>query len=303
MNRAFRVTVPASTSNLGAGFDTVSAALGLHLLIDVEVADKPGIEWVSGWSLPPEDNIADLALRSMAQVLGLDRLGLRLRMDSPIPLKRGLGSSGAAIIAGIKIAETVAGRAIPEEQILNLAYQLEGHPDNIAASLLGGWVLSRVDRTGMRAERIDSKLSCRFVLAIPEVTVSTKEARHILPERYTRTDTVYNLQRCALFVHALWAGRKDLLREASQDRLHQPFRSKLVPGIDDLLQLRKCEDRLAEHVLSVTISGSGSAMIAIADGLYEEIGCWMINTFKECGTEADFLVLDLDQAGARVIRQ
>jgi len=302
MNKAFRVRVPASTSNLGPGFDTVSAALGLYLTIDVETTDKPGIEWVSGWSLPPEENIADVALRSTAQILGLDQPGLRLRMDNPIPLKRGLGSSGAAIIAGIKIAETIAGRTIAEEQILNLAYPLEGHPDNIAASLLGGWVVSRVEKTGMRAEKIQSELSCRFVLAIPEVTVSTKEARQILPDCYARADTVYNLQRCALFVHALWAGQKDLLREASQDRLHQPFRAKLVPGIDRLLQFEKCEGRLAEHLLSVTISGSGSAMIAIADGLYEEIGRWMTDTLGESGTKATFLILDLDQSGACVVQ-
>ena len=295
--------VPGSTSNLGSGFDTISAALGLYLTVDVEVTDTPGIEWIRGWSLPLEENIADLALRSTAKVLGLDRLGLRLGMDNPIPLKRGLGSSGAAIIAGIKIAETVAGRAISEEQILNIAYPLEGHPDNISASLLGGWVLSRVDKTTMRAERIDSRLSCRFVVAIPEVTVSTKDARQILPDCYARTDTVYNLQRCALFVHALWSGEKGLLREACQDRLHQPFRAKLVPGIEDLLQFKKLDGRLGEHVLSVTISGSGSGMIALADGMYEEIGYWMVDALRGCGTEADYLILDLDKSGACVVYQ
>ncbi|MFB3904365.1 MAG: homoserine kinase [Acidobacteriota bacterium] len=300
MNERFRVRVSASTSNLGPGFDTISAALGLHLTVDVETTDEPGIVWVSGCPLPPEENVADKALRSAAGALGLDRLGLRLRMNNPIPLKRGLGSSGAAIIAGIKIAETVAGRAMTPEAIFDLAYPLEGHPDNIAASLLGGWVLSRVENAGMRAEKIVSKLSCRFVLAIPRVTVSTRDARQILPDCYPRADAVFNLQRCALFVHALWAGHKDLLREASQDRLHQPFRSKLVSGLADLLQLRNCEGQMAEHVLSVTISGSGSAMVAIADGLYEEIGSWMVQTLRECGTEADFLVLDLDLSGACV---
>ncbi|RPJ63919.1 MAG: homoserine kinase [Acidobacteria bacterium] len=302
MNRVFQVRVPASTSNLGAGFDTVSAALGLYLTIKVEQTDKPGIEWVSGWALPLEENIADQALRSTVQILGLENLGLQLRMDNPIPLKRGLGSSGAAIIAGIKIAETVAGRALSEKQILNLAYPFEGHPDNISASLLGGWVLSRVEDTGMQAEKMDSELSCRFVLAVPELTVSTKEARQILPDSYTRTDTVYNLQRCALLVHAIWAGRKDLLREACQDRLHQPFRAKLVPGVEDLLQFRNCGGKLTEHILSVTISGSGSAVIAIADGLYEDIGGWMINTLRRYGTEAKFFILDLDRSGASVFR-
>ncbi|RPI29057.1 MAG: homoserine kinase [Acidobacteria bacterium] len=297
----FKVSVPASTSNLGSGFDTISAALGLYLTVDVEVTDQARIEWVSGWSLPVEDNIADASLRAAAQLLGLGPLGLRLSMNNPIPLKRGLGSSGAAIIAGIKIAETIAGRTMPEDQILNLAYPLEGHPDNIAASLMGGWVLSCVNESGMRSEKIRSNLSCRFVLAIPEVAVSTRDARQILPDCYTRTDTVFNLQRCALFVHALWSGNKRLLREASQDRLHQPFRSRLVPGIEDVLELRGLDADVGRHVLSVTISGSGSAVIAIADGSYEAIGCWMTGVLGACGTKASAVVLDLDQSGAQAL--
>ncbi|HXK59806.1 MAG TPA: homoserine kinase [Acidobacteriota bacterium] len=302
MSSRFRISVPASTSNLGSGFDTLSAALGLYLTVDVEVTeDGTGIEWVSGWPFPPEENIVDAALRSTADLLGLKNVGVRLSMDNPIPLKRGLGSSGAAIIAGIKIAEKLAGQRLSQEEILNLAYPLEGHPDNIAASLLGGWVLSCVKETEITAARIPGSLSCRFVLAIPKVTISTRQARQILPDSYSRADTVFNLQRCALFVHSLWAGQKELLRDASQDRLHQPFRATLVPGMENLLQLRDLPAELNTHVLSLTISGSGSSVIAIADGSYEEIACWMTGILRASGTEARSLVLDLDVFGARTL--
>jgi homoserine kinase len=300
MNHRFLVTVPASTSNLGSGFDTLSAALSLYLKIRVEVTDDDRVEWVSGWDLPIEENIADAALRAVLVRQGISGMGLRLSMTNPIPLKRGLGSSGAAIIAGIKTAEAICGRSLPEEEILNLAYPLEGHPDNISASLLGGWVLSWVSGETMRAERVDSRLSCRFVLAVPEAGVSTREARRILPDTYGRADAVYNLQRCALFVHALHAGRPQLLNEASQDRLHQPYRAGLVPGIEDLLERRALPDALQESLMAITISGSGSAVICMVHDQCPEIGKWMLRILHERGTPATCLVLDLDRAGARI---
>lgn len=297
----FRVIVPASTSNLGSGFDTLSAALALYLTIDVETTEGDGIEWMSGWDLPPEENIVVTALEKAMDAFEVRRRGVRLSMKNPIPLKRGLGSSGAAIISGIKIGEALSGRKADEEEVLNMAYALEGHPDNIAASLLGGWALSRVDKGKMRAERIPARLGCRFVVVVPEVAVSTRDARNILPSQYTRAEAIYNLQRCALFVHALYGGRPELLRDATGDRLHQRFRAGLVPGATELLDLRELTPRIEKHLLSVTISGSGSAMIAMADAAYEEIGQWMVDRLRSHGTESAFLVLDLDKSGARVM--
>jgi homoserine kinase len=300
MNNRFLVTVPASTSNLGAGFDTLSAALSLYLKIGVEVTEDERVEWVSGWDLPLEENIADAALRTVFAATGIPGTGMRLSMNNPIPLKRGLGSSGAAIIAGIKVAEAVSGRSFNAGEVLNLAYPLEGHPDNISASLLGGWVLSWVSGSTVCAERIDSRLSCRFVLAVPELAVSTKEARTILPETYGLADSVYNLQRCALFVHALHTGRPDLLGEASRDRLHQPYRARLVPGIGELLERRHLPDPLQESLIAITISGSGSAIICMVRDRCREVGEWMVQVLGDQGTAARYLVLDLDRAGARI---
>jgi homoserine kinase len=300
---SFQVLVPASTSNLGSGFDTLSAALSVYLKVHVEVCQRENGQSIEGWEHAPEENVLMQSLLAAMEALGRPCPGVRISMENPIPLRRGLGSSGAAIIAGIKIAEEISGQRLSPEQVFEIAYPLEGHPDNLTASLLGGWVLSRLDEGGrVRAERIASTLEVRFVLAIPEKSVATRDARAILPEKYCRADAVFNLQRCALFVHALHAGRKDLLREATRDRLHQSYRAGLVPGLPELLDLRDLEVDLANSLLALWISGSGSAVVALADDKYEQIGDWMCRTFASRGTPAACVVLDLDRSGARVIR-
>lgn len=296
----FVVQVPASTSNLGSGFDTVSAALSLYLRVEIERSPEEQIEWESGWDLA-EENILDRSLRATLEFLRVRPPGMRIRMDNPIPLRRGLGSSAAAIIAGIRIAEYFCGVRLSEQDRFEIGYPLEGHPDNLAACLLGGWVLSRLQGGKMLAERLDSPLVCRFVLAIPESTIATDEARDMLPEGYPRIDTVYNLQRCALLVHALHTGRTDLLREATKDRLHQSYRSSLVPGLERLLRIEGLKDRLADSLLGVYISGAGSSVVALAGGDYDEIGIWMTETLAREGTSAFYRVLDLDTQGARVL--
>ncbi|MDA2925389.1 homoserine kinase [Acidobacteria bacterium AH-259-L09] len=305
IRRPFSVRVPASTSNLGSGFDTLSAALSLYLTLRVEPTRGKEIEWVQGvepTSMFPEgDNLICKSMHSTFALLGSKPPGLRISIDSPIPLQRGLGSSAAAIIGGIKTVESLCCVALGTEQIFEVAYPLEGHPDNLAASLLGGWVLSWVSGRRMQAERLPSALSCRFVLCIPEVTISTREARAILPKSYSLQDATYNLQRCALLVHALHTGQKKLLQEATSDRLHQPFRSQLVSGIKQLLSLENLSQDLSGSLLGISISGSGSAVIALADNHYDEIGRWMVDTLSAQGTAATYRILDLDTAGAQVI--
>ena len=304
MTEPFSVRVPASTSNLGSGFDTVSAALSLYLTVQVESTGGKQIEWVqgkdSGLSFSEEDNLISRSLHEACLFLGSKPPGLRISIDNPVPLKRGLGSSAAAIIAGIKIAESISRSSLDADQIFQLAYPLEGHPDNLAASLLGGWVCSWVSDKKMQAQKLLSTLSCRFVLAIPQTMVSTREARASLPKSYSLEDATYNLQRCALLIHALNSGRKDLLREATSDRLHQPFRAQLVPGMKQLLNLEKLDPELSGSLLGISISGSGSAAIALADGHYDEIGGWMLETLSAQNTRASSRVLDLDTAGAQV---
>jgi len=297
----FSLRVPGSTSNLGSGFDTVSAALGLYLTLEVERSEGEEIEWVADWEIKPEENVILAALVKASQALGIRPGGLKIRVDNEIPLKRGLGSSAAAIIAGIKIAERLAGKTLEPDKVFELAYPLEGHPDNLSASLLGGWVISRVEGGSMKAERLSTSLKCQFVLSVPEVFVSTQTAREILPSSLGLSDAVFNLQRCALLVHALTTGEGTLLREATNDRLHQHYRASLVPGASALLERENLPENLDESLRSITVSGSGSTLLAIADGCCEEIGDWMVSVFRQNGISARFLVLELDQIGARFI--
>lgn len=301
MAHEFAVRVPGSTSNLGSGFDALSAALSVYL--DVRVSPTGGSEliWPDDWSLEPRDNAIELGLRRACGELGVAVPGMKLSVHSEIPLKRGLGSSGAAFIAGIRIAETATGRTLSERQALHLAFELEGHPDNVSASLLGGWVLSCTDGDRLLAERIPSRLECRFVVAIPETTVSTSEARSILPSAYPLSDAVFSLQRCGLMVLALSQGRDDLLEEATRDRLHQPYRATLIPGAEAVLARRQLPSELENSILSVTISGSGSTLLAIARDRSSEIGEWMKAQLTAAGVRSTVKILALDPEGARVL--
>jgi len=301
VKESFEVRVPASTSNLGSGFDVVSAALSLYLTVRVTPGASAGLTWDPPLDIPRADNILEAALFETLRYLGQpDPPALRLSMDNPIPLQRGLGSSGAAIVAGIKIAETVTERSLTTREILDLAYPLEGHPENLAASLLGGWIICRTKGTLMEAEKIGTRPRWRYIVAIPDVTVSTKEAREILPTSYSLQDTIFNLQRVALLVHAVHSDRGDLLKDATEDRIHQPYRAALVPGLPELLQRQELDGELEDDLLSVSISGSGSAVLAIAAGHYDEIGQWMLSVLSTAGTTAQYLVLNLDNEGACV---
>ena len=297
----FRVNVPASTSNLGSGFDTISTALSLYLTVEVEPTAGKGVHWVHGWDpSSPQENILERALHVTFKRLGVEPPGLKLSMHNPIPLKRGLGSSGAAIIAGMKIAQNLCSAPLSRADIFELGYPLEGHPDNLAASLLGGWVLSWTDGEQMHSLRLDSRLHCRFVVAVPQQPISTRRARSILPETCSYADAVFNLQRCGLLIHALLNGDRKLIREATRDRLHQPYRASLVAGMPLLLDGCDLPESIGDSLLGVCISGSGSAILAVADNHYDEIGQWMITTLGNKGTPASCLILDLDTEGATI---
>ena len=173
----------------------------------------------------------------------------------------------------------------------------------MAASLLGGWTLSWVDSGTVSAERLDSRLACRFVVAIPDIEISTSQARAILPDRYTLAEAVFNLQRCGLLVFALSQGRDDLLREATRDRLHQAFRASLIPGADRVLSRAAMPEELSRQVLALTVSGSGSTLLAITRGSHDEVGRWMVSTLAEQRSRADYRVLELDAGGVRVVAE
>src|SRR5215510_12811014 len=289
------IIVPASTSNLGASFDTCGLALALYLRIEVETR-------VSGFEIIPtgegaeklpldESNLIVRAALHAAQQRRRKIPGARLRVDSQIPLSRGLGSSSAAIIAGISIYEALSSERLSEEEFFNYALHFEGHGDNLAPSALGGLVVAAVkeyidysgnERRSLVAVKRHWPEEVRIALCIPEVEMETAKMRAVLPQMITRHDAIYNLQRAALLQAVISERRFDLLNEALRDRLHQPLRPPLAPGLSEVLKLND-ETEAHPGLLGVAISGAGSALIAFATGNCDAIAETMNARMAACG--------------------
>jgi homoserine kinase len=303
------IIIPASTSNLGASFDTCGLALSLYLRVEVEPRERGFEMMLSGEGadkLPrDESNLIVRAALHTAQQRRRKISGARLSVDSQIPLSRGLGSSSAAIIAGISIYEALSGERLGEEEFFDYALHFEGHGDNLAPSMLGGVVVAVVkeyvdysgaERRSLVAVKRRWPEEVRIVLCIPEVEMETAKMRAVLPQMVTRHDAIYNLQRAALLQAALSERRFDLLSEALRDRLHQPLRAPLAPGLSEVLKLND-ETDARPGLLGVAISGAGSALIAFADGNCDAIAEAMNARMTACGVKSRAMEVKVDNRG------
>jgi homoserine kinase len=293
------VRVPATSSNLGPGFDALGLALRLHNRLTLEAAASPEIE-IEGegaGSLPRDASHlayrAAMAVAVRAAAAGVEPpAAFRLRQRNAIPLARGLGSSAAAIVAGAVAANALLGAPLGRQALLDLATEMEGHPDNVAPSLLGGLVVCARTADGVRWIRL-APPPLAVVLAVPDYHVSTEEARRRLPARVPFPDAVFNVTRTALLVAALTQGRPDLLDEATQDRLHQPYREQLVPGLTDVFAAAR-----AAGAHGVALSGSGPAVLAFGDA--PGLGPAMAAAFEAMGVPARILHAEFDVDGAAI---
>jgi homoserine kinase len=257
----FTVRVSASTSNLGPGFDLLGLALSLFLEVQIE---GPSGEREHRW-LDVEGSARDwpcgrtnLVTRALEAVAGTDAGGLRLRATSEIPLGRGLGSSGAAIAAGLLLGAALRDEPLDRQRLVDLGARLEGHPDNSTASLLGGCTLALPVDGGVRVVEQPVHPDIAFAVAWPAVQVSTQVARAALPEHVPFEDGVENARRLPLLLEGLRCADPELLRVGGEDRLHVPYRLPLIPGGEAALAAaREAGAWLA------TISGSGSTLIAL----------------------------------------
>jgi homoserine kinase len=254
------IAVPGSISNLGPAFDACAVAVRLYLRVRiVEILDAGSFETVFIGGRPPAEDRIAAAFAATAARRGPAPHGLRVEVRTDIPMRAGLGSSGAATIAGIRLFEALTSPA-PADRSLALASELEGHPDNAAACLLGGLTISCVrDDRLVTARTARWPAGIRFVVATPDFRLDTAVSRHVLPSSLPFADAVFNLQRALLLVRALDTGRHEDLREAMRDRWHQPARAPLVPGLAEALAL---DD---PAVLGVCLSGSGPSVVALAE--------------------------------------
>jgi homoserine kinase len=298
----FEVRVPASTANLGAGFDCIGLALQLYLTVRATVLSGPGnhsqvrSRGSKGSSLltrVPEENLIFRAMQHVADREGFALPPIRLAVHNAIPVAAGLGSSAAAIVAGVSLAFVVAGRAMPACTALRYAAMLEGHADNVAAAWLGSLVVTAVRSDGeVLAVRNAWPKEIRIVAVTPDLALETQKSRAVLPASVSRKDAVHNLQRSALLIAALEEKHFDLLWDALQDRLHQSSRARLIPGLADILQLPR-----APGLLGIALSGAGPSVIALTTDHFDAIGKSIAHHFARHHLASTIRCLDVAPDG------
>ena len=299
--RRVRVRVPASSANMGPGFDVLGLALKLYNVAEFE-GRAEGLdlsvhgEGVAFLGPQGAQNLTIRAAEATFAEIGHRPRGLRVVLRNAIPIARGLGSSGTAILAGILGAAALADAPLSDDAVLALAMRFEGHVDNFTASYYGGCTAAIAEDGRVRSIRVPFPRALRAVVLVPEMEVSTAEARRILPSEVPFRDAVFNTTRVGLLVAAMAAGNLAAMREALHDRLHQPYRAKLVRGLEEVIQ----EGRRAGAV-GCCLSGAGSSLIAFATDRAEAIGRRMCRLWRDgFGIASEVKVLGIDRSGARV---
>jgi homoserine kinase len=296
VTRVARVRVPASSANLGPGFDVLALALDLHLEVDARQGGRSSITWEGeGQSEVPATRRNLIARAAQEPFAGWSEPieGLELQVRNRIPIGRGLGSSAAGIIAGITVGAALRGIRMSPQRVLELATPLEGHADNLAAVLYGGFVVATAGNGGPHVHRLDWPARWRAVVFVPEALSPTHAARRLVPKRPAREDAVFNLGRVAEWVLAVTRADRALVATAMEDRLHQPGRAWAYPYLEDTIDAAK-----AAGALGAALSGAGGSVIAIADRKLPAIGQAMAEAANRHGTRGRVLTLKAAAIGA-----
>lgn len=260
-----KVSVPATSANLGPGFDCLGMAIDIYNTIEVEEGEEEGLYI----EVPEEDrqkiptDSSNLVYSSMLYLfnrVGYRAGGIRIKQTNNIPMAKGLGSSAACIVGGIVAANHIAGNPLTFQEMIELASNLDGHPDNVLPALVGGITVGCLHEEKVYHSRLEPPDGICLALIMPEFELLTEKARAILPERIPFGDGVFNTGRAALLVASVIDGNMNNLSIAMEDRLHQPYRKSLIPGFDDVVAMAK-----ANGAKGAFLSGAGPIIIAIVD--------------------------------------
>lgn len=349
MSKAFKLKVPASSANIGPGFDVLG--IGLNLFLEIQVKIDPSVDTsadkynaklsyegdgAAGVPLQSEKNLVTQTALYIMRCNGVNAFpnGTHIHVINPIPLGRGLGSSGAAIVGGIMLGNEIADLKLSKERMLDYSLLIERHPDNIAAAMLGGFVGSYLNQLSaaeteaksVPLEHILPKESTpvdnhetrpppadigqyvkynwnrqiRCVTIIPKFEVKTDDARAVLPELYNKEDIVFNLQRLAVLTTALTDEKPNhkVIYESMRDKIHQPYRAQLIPGLTRVLE--EITPTSNPGLCGICLSGAGPTILCLATDNFEQIANSVISIFKENGVECSWKLLDLAYDGATV---
>ncbi|MDD6484391.1 MAG: homoserine kinase [Clostridiales bacterium] len=295
------VRVPATSANMGAGFDTLGVALNLYNRIRIEeIPEGLIIENKNETSYIPTDekNLIYRAILKVFDAAGYEKKGIRIIQNSEIPMTRGLGSSSACIVGGMLAANIISGRKLSYKEIIHLAAQLEGHPDNVGPALYGGFCVSVTENgnTIVKSTKITSGI--KFAVMIPDYFVVTRKSREVLPETVSFSDAVYNVSHAALFQSAMVSGDMEALRCGVNDRLHQEYRKAYIDGMEEIFK------RTYELGSNATyLSGSGPTILSVLDNNFKQFDEGMKRFFAENEHQWTCRILEADNVGAVVCEE
>ena len=305
------VRVPATTANLGPGFDSFGMALPIYNEITIEETVMPGTgieisvlskrqDDIDVMSIPTDkENIVYKAVELLYNSVGQTPSELKITINSDIPITRGLGSSSSVIVGGLLAANELLGRPADETALLSIAAEIEGHPDNITPAIVGGTVIASLEDDGSVIYRkLDWPEEWKIMVCVPDYELSTEIARSVIPAEIPLKDAIFNAKRCAMFVQAVNTKDDELMKLALQDKIHQPYRMKLVPGLSEIMQNLKHEP----DVLGCVLSGAGPSVLVITKGNSQDrIKEIIKNTWADLNVKSDVQVLKVEEQGASVL--
>lgn len=297
------IKVPATSANMGPGFDSIGVALELYNHLWFEQIEE-GVEIIvkrkQEIEIPTDKN--NLIYKTMVDFFaetGNVMPGVRLIQEDYIPMVRGLGSSAACIVAGLLAANHMSGCHYSRDKLAQIAAKIEGHPDNSNPALFGGMVVGAIDHNKMCHVKLDLPKELVFAIMVPNFPVSTHDARRVLPDSYTKADAVFNASRAALLVASIYSGNYQNLTMAVEDRIHQPYRSQLIPDMDRIFKAAKNYGALATY-----LSGAGSTLMAVlTDEKAETFQYKMQAYLKAIPNEWQLTLLKPDTTGAQLISE
>ena len=307
------VKVPASTSNLGPGFDCIGMALPIYNTITIEETVLPGTgieinvlndsetadDLLMDHMPMDENSIIYKAVELLYNSIGQTPSELKITVQSQIPIARGLGSSASVIVGGLLAANELLGRPADEVALLSIATEVEGHPDNVTPSIVGGLVLTSLEDDGSVVYRkLNWPEEWQITVCIPDYELSTEISRSVLPKEVPMQDAIFNAKRLGMLIQAINTKDAALMKMALQDKLHQPYRMKLVPGLDKIMDNLKHE----ENVLGCVLSGAGPAIVVISQkNNLERIKSIINDTWEEMNVKVNIMTLPVETQGAQII--
>lgn len=307
------VKVPATTANIGPGFDCLGMALPIYNTITIEetvlpgtgieinvIAESAAIDELSLEHIPLDENsLVYKAVELLYNSIGQTPSELKINIHSNIPVARGLGSSASVIVGALIAANELLGKPADEVALLSIACEIEGHPDNITPAIVGGLVLSSQEDDGSVIYRkLNWPTEWAISVCVPDFELSTDIARSVLPKEVPMKDAIFNAQRLGMFVQAVNTKDAELMKLALKDRLHQPYRMKLVPGLDKIMD----NLRHIDSVLGCVLSGAGSSILVISEkNDLDKIRGIVKDTWTDQNIKSDILTLNIEQTGAQIV--